>query len=73
MSPHRKHIDAMNVKAKPTKREYVEMVDGRVYYSDNNWATVYLIPVGGRGHQITGRDADLARFLAVAQSSGGPA
>ncbi|MER9336037.1 hypothetical protein NKJ06_18940 [Mesorhizobium sp. M0293] len=73
MTPHRKTIDKMNARKPPEpKREYVEMLDGRVYYSDDNWQTVYLIPVGGRGHRITGKEADLARFLAVSQSSAGP-
>lgn len=50
-----------------SKREEVEMVDGRVYYSDDNWTTVYKAALGGLGggRPVTGREADLARFLAV--------
>lgn len=55
-----------------SRREMVEMVDGRVYYSDDNWTTVYLIPPGGKARRVTGKAADLARFLAVAQSSAAP-
>jgi hypothetical protein len=51
------------------KRETVEMIDGRVYFSDDNWQTVYLMRPGGKPRRISGKDADLARFLAVAQSS----
>ncbi|MER8619212.1 hypothetical protein NKG99_20635 [Mesorhizobium sp. M1409] len=62
----------MNAHHKP-KRETVEMVDGRVYFSDDNWTTVHVIPPGGQPRRVTGKAADLARFLAVAQSSAGPA
>jgi hypothetical protein len=53
-------------------RERVEMVDGRTYYSDDNWTTVYLIRPSGKRRLVAGKEADLARFLAVAQSSAGP-
>jgi len=69
MTPHRLHVDGFNRRATSARRETVEMLDGRVYYSDDNWKTVYLIPVEGEPRRITGRAADLARFLAVAQSS----
>lgn len=55
------------------KRETVEMVDGRVFYSDDNWQTVYLIRPSGKTKLLTGKEADLVRFIAVAQSSAGPA
>ena len=62
----------------PKGAETVEMVDGRVYYSTDNWATVWvttiveITPPGvARARRVTGRAADLARFLAVAQSSAG--
>jgi hypothetical protein len=54
------------------KRETVEMVDGRVYYSDDNWTTIYIMRPSGKRRRVEGREADLARFLAVAQSSAGP-
>lgn len=49
------------------KREEVEMVDGRVYFSDDNWVTVYKARFGGLGggRPVKGREADLARFLAI--------
>jgi hypothetical protein len=53
--------------------DQVEMVDGRVYSTDDNWVTVFVTPAGGKRRRITGKAADLARFLAVAQSSAGPA
>jgi hypothetical protein len=53
-------------------RDTVEMVDGRVYHSDDDWQTVYVTAPGGKPRRITGRAADLARFLAVAQSSASP-
>jgi hypothetical protein len=56
-----------------SKRETVEMADGRVYYTDDNWQTVYVQVREGRARKLKGKEADLARFLAVAQSSGGPA
>lgn len=76
MTPHRRTIDKMNTlhPAPKSKRETVEMVDGRVYYSDDNWHTVYKAALGGLGggRVVTGKEADLARFIAVAQSSAGP-
>jgi len=57
------------------KRETVEMVDGRIYFSDDNWQTVQLSRGPGKpgtsSRLVTGQEADLARFLAVAQSSAG--
>jgi len=54
-------------------RERVEMVDGRVYFTYDHWTTVFVKSPSGKVRVLTGKDADLARFLAVAQSSGGPA
>lgn len=51
------------------KRETVEMVDGRVYASDDNWQTATVTPRGGRARRLAGADLELARFLAVSQSS----
>jgi hypothetical protein len=50
----------------------VDCIDGRSYFTDDNWTTVWLQPAKGKARKITGQDADLARFLAVAQSSAGP-
>lgn len=46
-------------------------VDGRAYFSADNWATLLRRPARGKPRRITARDP--VRFLAVAQSSGGPA
>lgn len=57
-------------------RETLEMLDGRVYYSDDNWTTIYRARFGGLGGGIeitSKKEADKIRFLVVAQSSGGPA
>jgi hypothetical protein len=59
------------IKLNPKTLEKVEMVDGRVYVSDDNWVTVRK-----RGPQrdrlVTDKqEADMVRFIAVAQSSGG--
>jgi hypothetical protein len=54
-------------------KDEVEMIDGRVYWTDDNWTTVNLKLANGKSKVITGQDADLARFLAIAQSSAGPA
>lgn len=48
-----------------SERQTVEMVDGRVYHSDDNWTTVYVTSPGGKPRKITGRAADLARFLHI--------
>jgi hypothetical protein len=53
----------------PRGAERVEMVDGRVYYSLDNWTTVFLVKPSGKPRRISGKDADLARFLAISQSS----
>ena len=55
------------------KRETVETIMGVVYFSDDGWATVWKQSVSGMGQRgarrIYGKDADLARFLAMAQST----
>ena len=56
----------------PNGVETLEMLDGRLYYSDDNWQTVYLVR---NGKTSTVRDklaADRVRFLVVCQSSAGP-
>lgn len=49
----------------PANAKVVEMVDGRVYYSTDNWLTVYLVKPGGKPRKLTGKEADLARFIAI--------
>ena len=49
------------------KRESIEMVDGRVFISDDNWQTIWVRKITDK------QEADLVRFLAVCQSSAGPA
>lgn len=51
------------------KRDTIEMVDGRVYASDDNWETATVTPRGGQPRRLSGQALDLARFLAVSQSS----
>lgn len=51
------------------KGEVVEMVDGRVYFSGDNWQTAMLVDDEGHMYRLTGDDLNLARFLAVSQSS----
>jgi hypothetical protein len=41
------------------------MLDGRVYFSTDNWATVYEVAKpGGRPRKLEGEEADLARYIA---------
>lgn len=72
MTPQRRNIDALNARAKG-KVDSIEMVDGRVYSTDDNWQTIWLRrPTRWRpGHmgpsqRITDKqEADLIRFIAV--------
>lgn len=51
-------------------KDQVEMVDGRVYSTTDGWETVYVSQRGGKKRKVTDKDeADLARYLAIAQSS----
>lgn len=53
------------------RRETLEMLDGRVYYSEDNWHTIWQ--AGEKPRKVTDKgEADRIRFLVVAQSSGGP-
>lgn len=55
-----------------SKAETVEMLDGRRYLSMNNWEDVFKM-VGGKRKLVTDQEeADRVRFIAIAQSSGGP-
>ena len=55
--------------AAPKDTQTVEMLDGRVYYSQDGWVTVWLIDAAGKVRQLQGKAADLGRFLAVTQAS----
>lgn len=64
-----------------TKREAVEMVDGRVYFSDDGWETVWKRRASHWADDFAKRpsrrvmdkaEADLVRFIAAAQSSASP-
>lgn len=49
----------------PPNAKMVETIDGRIFFSDDNWETVWLIKRGGKPRQVTGEVADLGRFLAI--------
>lgn len=51
------------------RREDIVMLDGRVYVTFDSWQTVY-VEKDGRRRLVIGRQADLARYLAIAQSTG---
>lgn len=58
------------------KRQRVEMVDGRVYYSEDGWETVWKSrwPADGFirvSREVTGKEADRARFLWAMQAGAG--
>lgn len=52
-------------------RETLEMVDGRRYFSDDNWQTIYQsrgMPNGSSHRRIIRKDeADKIRFLVMVQ------
>lgn len=58
------------------KRETIEMLDGRKFFSEDNWQTIWQargMPNGSSHRKIANKgEADRIRFLAVAQSSAGP-
>jgi len=55
--------------SKPKAADMVEMVDGRLYLSDDNWQTATLVEKSGKVRTLEGQELELARFLAVSQSS----
>jgi len=58
----------MKRKAAPKpKRETLEMVDGRVFFSTDNWATIWQSRGLGRSHRkiLDKQESDHIRFLAV--------
>lgn len=53
-----------------SKREKVEMADGRVYFTEDNWQTVWRMRRGTSHRIVTDKEeADLVRYIAIAQSS----
>lgn len=52
------------------KREQVEMLDGRVFFSSDGWQTVWQSRGLGRSHRkvLDKEEADLVRFIAIAQT-----
>lgn len=58
----------------PAKAERIDMLDRRVFWSTDNWTTVFVQkPDDETSRRLTGRAADRARFLAIAQAHGGTA
>jgi hypothetical protein len=57
-------------------RETLEMLDGRKYFSDDNWTTIWQsrgMPNGSSHRKIINKaEADKIRVLVIAQSSAGP-
>lgn len=54
------------------RREVVETVDGRIYFSDDGWETVWKRTPGTSHRVVVGKDeADRARFLAIHKYGGG--
>lgn len=49
----------------PKNATLIEMLDGRIFWSTDSFFTVRQ---SGRERPITGRQADLIRFLAAAQA-----
>jgi hypothetical protein len=64
------------VKKPPQTRvepELIVMADGRQFWSNDNWQTIWQLSREGlRWRKVPESEADLVRFLAVAQSSAGP-
>lgn len=58
------------------KRQQVEMLDGRVFFSHDNWETVWQArgDKNGRSHRkiLDKEEADMVRFIAICQASAGP-
>lgn len=60
-------------KARAREGDLLEMLDGRVFWSDDNWQTIWAQSRDGKRWKRVPEDAvDLVRFIAVSQSSGGP-
>lgn len=53
------------------KRDEVELVDGTLYFTADNWETVWCRREGVSQKVTDKEEADRARFLAIAQAHGG--
>lgn len=52
------------------REDLLEMLDGRVFWSDDNWQTIWARSRDGkRWKQVPADSVDLVRFLAISQSS----
>jgi hypothetical protein len=53
------------------RRETIELIDHTVYFSDDNWATVWHERGLGRSHRkvLDKAEADRVRFLAIMQTT----
>lgn len=55
---------------KPVDEKRIEMVDGRVYVSPDNWLTIYRITPSGRRRKVTDpQEIGIVRIL-VASGAG---
>lgn len=45
------------------KRQTIEMLDGRIYVSDDGWVTIYLVKPDGKRKKVKGEEADIVRLL----------
>lgn len=55
------------------KRQQVEMLDGRVFFSHDNWETVWRKTSPTHQRRVTDKEeADMVRFIAICQASAGP-
>lgn len=60
----------MKAKPKP-ERETVELVTGDVFYSDDNWVTVWRRDPHGQVRAVGPTRADHIRYLALVKYGGG--
>ena len=55
----------------PPPRQYVELIGGEVYFSDDNWRTVWRRHANGQVRPLAGIPADRIRYIALVQHGGG--
>ena len=56
----------------PAGAETIELIDHTVYWSRDNWQTIFEIrPGADRSRKLPVSQANLVRFLAIAQASAG--
>ena len=56
----------MKMKPRKLPRKTIHMVDGRVYFTDDNWITVWLMKRGTSHRMVLNKqEADNVRFLAA--------